>query len=328
MNTRRERKKRRKFRWLRLMTLVFLVVLFGGGFLVYNLYGDIASAVNKMHKPISREVSEKREEQVEFKRKDPLSILVVGVDERDGDAGRTDSMLVITINPDTKSTKILSIPRDTRTELVDNEDPENSRMDKINHAYAFGGIEMTISTVEHFLNIPIDYYAEISMEGFKDIVNAVGGIEVNNKYAFELDGVSLSEGEQHLNGEEALMYARMRKQDPRGDFGRQERQREVISKVIDKGASLSTITKYDDVLEALENNIQTNLKLSEIIGIQANYKSAARTIDKLEIQGEGETLDKWYYIVEDEERQKLSDELRTHLDLPSDTIETSNETEY
>lgn len=328
MNTRGERRKRKKFRWLRMFTLIFLVLLFAGGFLAYNLYGDIASAVNKMHKPISRDVSDKREEKVEFNRKDPLSILIVGVDERDGDSGRTDSMLVVTINPDTKSTKILSIPRDTRAELVDNDDPDNSRIDKMNHAYAFGGIEMTISTVEHFLNIPIDYYTEVSMEGFRDIVDAVGGIDVDNKYAFELDGVSLDEGEQHLNGEEALMYARMRKQDPRGDFGRQERQREVISKVIDKGASLSTITKYDDILQALENNIKTNLKLSEIIGIQSKYKSAAQTIDKLEIQGEGATLDKWYFIVEDEERQNLSDQLRAHLDLPPDTVEESDASYY
>ena len=64
----------------------------------------------------------------------------------------------------------------------------------MNHAYAYGGIEMTIKSIEDFLNIPIDYYAEINMQGFKDIVDALGGIEVDNKIAFELDGVTLKKG--------------------------------------------------------------------------------------------------------------------------------------
>ena len=264
-----------------------------------------------MNKPISREVSEKREEKVEFTKKDPISILMVGIDERDGDHGRTDSMLVLTVNPETKSTKILSIPRDTRTKLIDPENPKKSSKDKINHAYAFGGIEMSIATVENFLNIPIDYYVEINMEGFKDIVDAVNGINVDNQYEFELDGSNFRKRPQHLNGTETLAYARMRKQDPRGDIGRGERQREVISKIIDKGKSLSTLTNYDDILDALEDNIKTNLTLSEIIGMQSSYKPAAETIDKLEIEGPGGIVgDVWYYMVEDETRQSLSDQLR------------------
>lgn len=322
VNTRIRKKKKKKLKkWITVTLLTFFILLAGSGLYFFNVYNDVASAVDNMNRPISREVSDKREEKVEFTKKDPISILMVGIDERDGDNGRTDSMLVLTVNPDMKSTKIVSIPRDTRTELIDPEDPEDSSKDKINHAYAYGGIEMSIATVENFLNIPIDYYVEINMEGFKDVVDAVNGIDVDNQYDFELDGVTLEAGPQHLNGTETLAYARMRMQDPRGDIGRGERQREVISKIIQKGKSLSTLTNYDDILDALENNIKTNLTLSEIIGMQSSYKPAAETIDKLEIEGSGKTIrEVWYYMVEDDTRQSLSDQLRQHLNLPPETV--------
>jgi polyisoprenyl-teichoic acid--peptidoglycan teichoic acid transferase len=317
----RKKLKPKMKKWLRLTLLSVFVLLIGGGLYFYNVYNNIASAVNKMNNPISREVSDKREEKVEFNKKDPISILMVGVDERDGDNGRTDSMLVITVNPEKKTTKILSIPRDTRTQLLDNNDSYKNTIDKINHAYAYGGIEMSIDTVENFLNIPIDYYVEVNMEGFVDIVDTVGGIDVNNQYAFELDGVTLEEGKQHLDGIEALQYARMRKADPRGDIGRGERQREVISKIIQKGKSLSTILNYDEILEALENNIKTNLSLTEMVGIQKTYKPAAEQIDKLELVGSGDTIDGiWYYIPEDESRQDLSNQLREHLELAQEEV--------
>jgi polyisoprenyl-teichoic acid--peptidoglycan teichoic acid transferase len=328
--TRSNVRKNRRKRWVRLALIFFLIISAGAGLYVYNIYSDVASAIDKMHNPISREKSKKRETKVEFDRKDPISILLVGVDERDGDSGRTDSMLVLTVNPEKNTTKIVSIPRDTRSRIVDKDQPNKLRYDKMNHAYAIGGIEMTIDSVEYFLNIPIDYYVEVSMEGFKDIVDAVDGIDVYNKYAFELDGVSLEEGSHHLNGEEALMYARMRKQDPRGDFGRQERQREVISKVIDKGASLSSLTNYNDILEALQDNIKTNLTLDDMVGMQSKYKKAAAAIEKLEIEGEGDNIDNgsgltsWYFVVDDETRQELSDKLREHLDLSPSTVSTSN----
>ncbi|WML41211.1 LCP family protein [Neobacillus sp. OS1-2] len=324
-NSRLDRKKgpKKKAKWPRITLFTILILLVGGGVYFYNVYSNVAKAVDKMNKPISREVSKKRVEKVEFHQKDPISILMVGVDEREKDSGRTDSILVLTVNPEKKSTKILSIPRDTRTKLISSDNKGGKvRIEKINHAYAYGGIEETIDTVEYFLNTPIDYYVEVNMQGFRDIVNAVGGIDVDNKYAFELDGTYLPKGPMHLMGEKALQYARMRKDDPRGDFGREERQREVISKIIDKGKSFSTLTKYNDILEALENNIKTNLTLNDMVGIQSTYKPAAETLEKLEIPGWGGMLDGgWYFFVSDEERQALSDQLREQLGLPSAPVE-------
>jgi LCP family protein required for cell wall assembly len=115
-------------------------------------------------------------------------------------------MLVITVNPEKKTTKILSIPRDTRTKLVVSINPNKNRLDKINATYTYGAIEMTIDTVENFIDVPIDYYVQVNMEGFRDIVTAVGGIHVDNKYEFELDGITLKTGPQRLNGIKALQY--------------------------------------------------------------------------------------------------------------------------
>lgn len=324
MNTRSLRKRKRKGKRLRVFRVfltVFVIFLAGAGVYCYNFYSDIAKAFDKMQNPLSRDVSQKRTTAVKISRQDPISILLLGVDKRPDDPGRSDTMIVATINPKTNTTTLVSIPRDTKTQLVSTKNPDKDTITKINAAYAYGGINMTVDTVENFLNVPIDYYIEINMQGFKDIVNAVGGIDVNNQYAFSLDGVTLKKGPQHLNGLQALEYARMRHQDPRGDFGRQDRQREVISKVIHKGASISTLTNYNKILTALEDNLETNLTMDDIIGIQSQYKQASKTVKKVEIPGDGKNTDTgWFYFISDNTRQKLSNQLRKQLNLPKDTV--------
>src|SRR5690606_15649276 len=125
--------------------------------------------------PIERTPEVKRPAELELTKRDPFSVLMLGVDERAGDKGRSDTMIVITVNSEKNSMEMLSIPRDTRLEIVG-----KGIDDKINHAYAFGGVEMAMNTVEKFLDIPIDYYIKVNMEGFKDIVDTVGGVSVNN----------------------------------------------------------------------------------------------------------------------------------------------------
>lgn len=324
----RSLKSKNKRKWIRFLLFFLGAISIGLSIYLYNVYSNVANAVDKMNKPIERKVSAKREDKIQFNRKDPISILLVGVDEREGDSGRADSMLVMTLNPKEKTSKLISIPRDTRADLIDKDGNKHS-YDKMNHTYAFGGIEMTINSIENFLNIPIDYYVEVNMEGFRDIVDAVGGIDVTNQIDFELEGVHLSQGDLHLNGEQALKYARMRKQDPRGDFGRQERQREVITKVIERGTSLKSLTNYTDILKAIEKNVKTNLTLDDMLGIQKLYKPAVQTIEKMEIKGTGGLFSNgkqnvYYYIVNDELRQELSDLLRQHLGLSMEKVKPAS----
>jgi polyisoprenyl-teichoic acid--peptidoglycan teichoic acid transferase len=303
------RKKKRIL--LRVIGISLLLVLIGAGVYGFSVYKSLTKAVDTMHQPIDRQKSEKRPEQVTLTRKQPFSILMLGVDERKGDSGRSDTMIVLTVNPNLNTVKMLSIPRDTRTDIIG-----KGKEDKINHAYAFGGVDMSVKTVENFLDIPIDYYMKINMEGFRDIVNAVGGVNVTNDINFNYDGNHFPKGQLTLNGQEALDFSRMRHDDPRGDFGRQLRQREIIQAVLDKGASFTSLTKYNAIFTALSSNVKTNLLFDEMVDIQKNYKEASKNIEQLAIEGKGTMMDGIYYlIISDEEKAKVQNELRTHLEL-------------
>lgn len=306
-----QHKGKKKKTWLRVIGVIFLFIILGTGAYVYSIYSSLTKAVDTMHQPIDRQKSEKRTKEVTFEKKEPFSVLMLGVDERSGDRGRSDTMIVLTVNPEENSTKMLSIPRDTRTEIVG-----KGFEDKINHAYAFGGVEMSMNTVENFLDIPIDYFMQINMESFKEIVDAVGGVTVNNTLDFTYEGEHFPKGELVLNGEKALKYSRMRYEDPRGDFGRQTRQRQIIQGVINKGASFSSLTKFDDIFSALGNNVKTNMTFDEMVDIQKHYKAAGKNVEQMEIKGSGTKINRVYFLmVPDEEKRRVQDELKMHLEL-------------
>ncbi|MFD3446593.1 LytR family transcriptional regulator [Microbacteriaceae bacterium 4G12] len=305
-------KRRRKKILIWFCTILGVLVL-GGSAYAYHVYSSVNQTLQSVHQPIRRDVPQKRPEPVEVAKKEPISILLLGVDERSGDRGRgrSDSLMLVTANPNEKTTKLLSIPRDSYTEIVG-----KGKKDKINHAYAYGGTAMSLQTVENFLNVPIDYYIEVNMEGFRDIVDAVGGVTVQNTRPFTYEEISFPKGEVRLNGTGALSYTRMRKEDPNGDFGRQERQRQVIQAVIQKGASLSTLTHYDDILKAIQKHVRTNLKPDEMLRMQKDYKDSTDRIEQIQIPGEGKVINGvWYYVVTDETKKQLSDQLRKHLEV-------------
>ncbi len=123
--------------------------------------------------------------------------------------------------------------------------------------------------------------------------------------------------EQHIDGKIALKYARMRKEDPRGDFGRRRR-REIINEIIHEGAQLKSLANYQGILTALEENIQTNLTLDKMIDIQRSYKEAVNNIHQIEIKGDDKKIDHlWFHVVTDETRKDLSKKLRQQLNLES-----------
>ncbi|WP_404322690.1 LytR family transcriptional regulator [Cytobacillus firmus] len=307
----RAEKRKKKPKWPKVLGMVFLVLLIGGGGYAFMVYKSLTDAVETMHQPIDREKSDKRPEKITLDKREPFSVLMLGVDERSGDKGRSDTMIVLTVNPNDKSIKMLSIPRDTRTEIVG-----KGFEDKINHAYAFGNEEMSMATVENFLDIPLDYYIKVNMEGFKDIVDAVGGITVNSALSFNQGGYQFTEGSNNLDGDAALAYVQMRKQDPKGDFGRQDRQRQIIQGVIKKGISVNSLTNFDDIFGALGKNVRTNMTFAEMKDIQKNYRDAAGSIEQMTISGNGQTINKiWYLIVSSDEQQRVQNELKAHLEL-------------
>ncbi|ANU27533.1 LytR family transcriptional regulator [Planococcus versutus] len=305
----RREKKSKKKKWPWVLGILALIVI-GVGVYLFTVYTSFTNTLEEMHEPIEREVSEKRatDQKVTLSEQDPFSVLLLGVDEREDDRGRSDTVVVMTVNPADKSTKMVSIPRDTYTEIVG-----RGTTDKINHAYAFGGIEMSMATVENLLDIPIDYVMQVNMEGFQDIVDAVGGVEVNNTLAFD----GFQKGTIQLDGHDALGYVRMRKQDPEGDFGRQNRQKQVIQGIMKKGASVNSLLNYKQIFTALGDNVRTNMTFDEMMDVQSNYRDAIGTVDQLMVEdGVGETINGiWYYMMDDAELAEIQSTLKTHLNM-------------
>ena len=309
-NPKKKPKKRKDLKVFLIILFTLFIVL---GFFIWKIYNDVAGSTERIYKDVETEVV--RESTIEIKKKEPFSILLLGVDtgafER-SDQGRSDTMMVMTVNPNTEQATIVSIPRDTRTEIIG-----HGTIDKINHAYAFGGTSMSVNTVQSMFDIPIDYYVEVNMQGLQDIIDAVGGIQVTSPLTFSFEGYSFTEGSSTLmDGETALAYARMRYDDPDGDSGRQERQRQVIQATIEKVASFSTISNYQDVLSSLENNMQTNLEFDDMMKIFNNYRSAAGNIQQEQLEATGTMIDGIYYgIVSDEEMSRVSGLLKEQLEL-------------
>lgn len=303
----RRDKKNKKKKWPWIVGILGLIVI-GVGVYLFSIYNSFTNTMDEIHEPLDRPVSDMRVGEVKLSDREPFSVLLLGVDEREGDRGRSDTMVVLTVNPDEETTKMVSIPRDTYTEIVG-----RGTMDKINHAYAFGGIEMSMDSVENLLDIPIDYVVQVNMEGFKDIVDAVDGVTVNSPMAFD----GFSAGEIHLDGDEALAYVQMRKQDPRGDFGRQDRQKQVIQGIMREGASVNSLVNYRDIFQALGTNVRTNMEFSEMMDVQKNYRSAVGKVDQIVVEdGYGETINGiWYYMMDENELNEIKSTLKGHLEM-------------
>jgi polyisoprenyl-teichoic acid--peptidoglycan teichoic acid transferase len=287
--------------------LVGLALISAGGY-AYYLYDTAKDAVTDMHEKVE---TDKPKPIITGKKKElkPISIMLLGIDEREGDKGRSDTIIIVAVDPKEDKMLMFSIPRDTRTEIIGKEFD-----DKINHAYAFGGTQMAMDTVENFLDTPIDYYVKVNMESFRDIVNAVGGVEVNNPRAFDYEGYSFPAGKQELDGKAALAYSRMRYEDPKGDLGRNDRQRQVITSIIDKGARVSSITKFDNILDILSENVKTNMTFQEMKDIQKNYKGARHKMESTEIKSSGKMIGGTYYgLVDKSEQQRIHDLLNEYL---------------
>ncbi|WP_312854653.1 LCP family protein [Pallidibacillus pasinlerensis] len=216
-----------------------------------------------------------------MEKKELINILLLGVDERDNDGGRSDSIMIASLNPEDEQTTVVSIPRDTLAEIAG-----KGFETKINHAYAYGGADMSVATVEKFLDLDLDYYVEINMEGLADLIDAIGGITVNNEIewideGYYKKGYRWEKGEIELDGEKALGYVRMRHLDPNSDFGRAERQRKVINAIIDKGKNMATVLKLNSVIDVLGDNLQTNMTFDDMKKLLLDYNHLAKKFPRL-----------------------------------------------
>lgn len=316
--SRRDRKnsnKKKKRRGRGCLWFILIMLLIGLGLGAY-VYFELRSTTNTIHDDVTEDTlvhTSREKDKIELSKKTPFSILLLGIDSGDMgrlDRGRSDTIMVMTVNPSTEKTTLLSIPRDTYAEIVG-----KGIQDKINHAYSFGGPAMSMNSVQNYLDIPIDYYVSVNMKGIQQIVDAVGGITLTPSRSFNQDGFSFVEGQPtQMNGQMALGYSRMRKLD--NDYGRQGRQREVVLATLNKIASFNSVLNYQSVLQTMEDNVMTNLTFDELVSVFLNYGTALTNIDQIQLQGSGQRMGGIYYeIVPEEELQEVRQELKTQLEI-------------
>ncbi|MBX8941936.1 LCP family glycopolymer transferase [Enterococcus faecalis] len=306
------RKSRGKKIFLIILGIVVVLVLAVVG-VGTKLYLDLSHSIKETYQTVER-AEGPRTTSVDLAKQESFSVLLMGIDTGDlgrVDQGRSDTMMVATVSPEDKQTTIVSIPRDTYVEIVG-----HNTTDKINHAYAFGGAAMAMDTVQNYLDIPIDHYVSINMKGLKELVDAVGGIEVNNDITFSQDGYDFTIGKTTLDGDQALAYSRMRYEDPNGDYGRQERQRKIVEGIARKVLSLNGVSNYQSVLNALETNMRTDMSFTDMRKIAFDYRDAFGTIKQDQMQGEGFMQDGIsYQRVSDRELERVQKELKDQLNL-------------
>ncbi|WP_066258907.1 LCP family protein [Neobacillus drentensis] len=310
-NKKRVKKKRKRILLWVLMPILLLIIgaTAYGGF----LYNKAESVMNKSYKPIDRD-SKKTNVKLEN-----TSILFIGVDDsekrKNNGSSRSDALMLATFNKNDKSIKLLSIPRDSYVHI-----PEKDIYTKITHAHAYGGVKLTLETVEELLDVPVDYYVKMNFNAFIDVINALDGVKVDVPFTFsEQDSkdhakaITLQKGIQELDGEQALAFARTRKID--SDIQRGMRQQQIVKAIIAKGSSIKSITNYTDVMEAVGKNMSTDLTFDQMKSF-ISYIQAGKgiNVESLSLKGSDSYINRIYYYQLDETAlEETKSILKAHL---------------
>ena len=269
--------------WVRiiLITILTLAVIFAG----WEYY--------KVHHA-SKEIFANKTDQVSKKvvARKPITVLAMGTDvgalNRGNTGGNTDSLELFVINPKSKTTTMISIPRDT---LVRANTKRGVDYVKINALYSIGGPKLVTKQVSELLDVPIDYYALINMGALQEVVNSVGGVNVNNPFAFDYEGHHFKQGPQHLNGELALKYSRMRYDDPNNDYGRQKRQQEILLSVINNFKHHGSLHAANQILDAVGDGVKTDVPVNEVKWLYKGYRPALQNVKMEHFQGQNAMIE-------------------------------------
>ena len=249
------RKPKRRIRKLRVAMLFGIIFLLVGA--VYALWNGGTSLLDVVAK-------------------NRINILVLGVDERADDVGRSDTSFVVTLDTEAKKITVFSVPRDSRVKIA------GHGWDKVNHAFAFGGLSLSKSTIENLLGVPIDYTVTVDFKGFVRMIDALGGITIDvekrMRYSdpYDDDGglvIDLYPGVQRLSGKEAIKYVRYR--DEEGDIGRVTRQQKFLKAVLKELASPQTVVRLPELAKEFYGAVKTDMPLSKIIKLLPMVQEAA-----------------------------------------------------
>ena len=250
-----------------------------------------------------------KDENVELiKAKDKSIVLIMGVDIRKDDVGRSDTLMIATIDPRLDQATLLSIPRDTRVKI------RGRGYDKINAAFAYGGVELAESTVENFLGIDIDHYVLINTRSFVKIIDAIGGVDIDvEKRMFyedpwDDDGglvIDLYPGEQHMDGKTAVTYVRYR--DSEGDIGRVKRQQKFMAACMDKITSPEILPRIPKIIREVIDAVETDMSLRQLLELAGALKAAAQNgLETDMVPGYPLYIDDISYWIPDVEELRIS----------------------
>ncbi|MDI6716072.1 MAG: LCP family protein [Actinomycetota bacterium] len=236
------------------------------------------------------------------KANEPVTFLVLGSDTRGGDdRGRSDTIMIFRMNPKKKIAYLISIPRDTRVKI-----PGHGKT-KINAAYQYGGAPLMAETIEQFSGLRPNHYVIVDFQGFKEIVDAIGGIDiyVEKKIRDHFEGqyVKIDAGMNHFNGDEALKYVRVRKVDD--DFGRMKRQQKFIKAVMEKLTRLSNVFRIPRLASIAARNLRTdpNLGITQMVAYGQALRSIGReNVHMASIPATPQTIDGISFVIPDEEK--------------------------
>lgn len=241
-----------------------------------------------------------------------VNILLLGSDSREtGDVARSDTMILVTINPQTKQVSMLSIPRDLLVTIP------NYGQDKINAAYAYGsmtsftGPGLAVATVEYNFGVTIDYFAEVDTFGMADIINTLGGVTLDVAAPIKDDEypgtgnnylrVMIHTGLQHMNGTQAVQFARTRHDD--NDFARSDRQQQLLRAMQQQGIKLNLLSKATTLLTELGNTFRTDLSPSQVLALaklgSSISSSDVHSYDMLNVTTVSADPDVAYYLIPD-----------------------------
>jgi LCP family protein required for cell wall assembly len=219
----------------------------------------------------------------------PLNVLVLGVDKRpgsevEGPGSRTDTIMLVQVVPETGDVKLLSVPRDLLVEI------EPGVEDRINAAYSYGGIDQTMRALQGYAQVPVEHYAVVDFEGFRDVINAMGGVEVDVEDEIP-PKYGIKDGLQTLNGAQALFYARYRKTDG-GDLDRIERQQRLTAALRSEALGWDTVGKVPEIARVMNRNVETNLGFDQALALGRILISRGRgaQMTSAQLKGSPKTL--------------------------------------
>ena len=255
--------------------------------------------------------------QHKIKAQKPISIAIFGVDSdatraKTHTGQRTDTIVIASINPQNEKTELISVPRDTYSEI-----PGIEGHEKMAHAYAYGGPKLAMESLRQNLNVPIDGYMTVDMDGFQQLIDLCDSVTVTSNATFNYNGSNFKEGKKvTLSGDKALDYVRSRKETGAGgDEGRTARQRQVIEALGKKLNQSNSLITLNRILKVTENNVQTNLSLGDLKSLYSNYKPALKNMHKATIDGENLIEDDgiWYFEANEDDKSVKINNYKNNL---------------